>query len=188
MHGQENCGINGLFSDAAYNCGTAGEYMDIQYNSFFYTKSYAIKLRGIPQGWMAVSHNVFAHDDIDDAVGSSVDSLDPFLTEASEPILSDNLVGVNAMNELGSCDFDGDGINDSFLATGQTWWYASGGDKPWVYLHTSTKRRAEVSLGFFDGDNICDVLADGIIYPGGRAQQLPINPLPPGGGVVSAAR
>jgi hypothetical protein len=25
------------------------------------------------------------------------------------------------------CDFDGDGIDDLFLATGETWWYSSSG-------------------------------------------------------------
>ena len=101
---------------------------------------------------------------------------------------SDNLVGVNDKNELGSCDFDGDGLNDFFLVTGQTWWYSSGGDKPWVYLNTSKKRRAEVTLGLFDGDNRCDVLVDGIIFPGGMPQQIPGNMPPLGGGVVSAVR
>jgi len=70
MHGQDNCGIVGVFNDAAYNCGTAGSDMDIRYNSFFYTKGTAIKLRGTPQlqpyGMFVVS-NVFAHNDIDDA-------------------------------------------------------------------------------------------------------------------------
>jgi hypothetical protein len=174
MHGQENCG------SWHYNCGTAGEYMDIQYNSFFYAKDNAIKLRGTPEIGMYVGNNVFAnHLTFDSAVQQTESGL------VREP---GNVLGYNGMNELGTCDFDGDGINDSFLATGQTWWYSSGGDKPWVYLNTFTKRRAEVTLGFFDGDNICDVLADGIIYPGGKTQKLPVNPLPPGGGVVSAAR
>lgn len=126
------------------------------------TKGPAIKLRGTPEGWMAVSDNVFVHDSL------KHDAVD--WTE-NGPVLSDNLVNINGTNELGACDFDGDGLNDLFLATGQTWWYSSGGDTPWVYLNTSKKRRAEVALGFFDGDNRCDVLADGIIYPGGKPQK-----------------
>jgi hypothetical protein len=179
MHGQDNCGISGAFNDAAYNCGTAGHDMEIRYNSFFYTKGNAIKLRGTPQlqpHGMFVISNVFAHDDINDAVEQTESGL----------FLSNNLVGINGLNELGTCDFDGDSINDSFLATGQTWWFSSSGDKPWVYLNTSTKRRSEVTLGFFNADNICDVSVDGIIYPGGRTQTPLANPLPPGGGVVTS--
>jgi hypothetical protein len=186
MHGQENCGISGAFNDAAYNCGTAGHDMEIRYNSFFYTKGNAIKLRGTPQlqphGAFVIS-NVFAHDRLFDpglVLGGAVAQTETGL------FLSNNLVGVNGLNELGSCDFDGDGINDSFLATGQTWWYSSGGDKPWVYLNTSTKRRSEVTLGFFNADNICDVSADGIIYPGGKTQTPRVNSLP-GGGVITTA-
>jgi hypothetical protein len=44
-----------------------------------------------------------------------------------------------------------------------------------VFLNTSTKRRAEVTLGQFDGDNRCDVLADGIIYPGGKPEKPIVN-------------
>jgi hypothetical protein len=91
------------------------------------------------------------------------------------------------MNELGTCDFDGDGLNDLFLATGQTWWYSSGGDTPWIYLNTSKKRRAEVTLGFFNADNTCDVWVDGTIYPGGRTQTLPGNHVPPRGGIANPA-
>jgi hypothetical protein len=187
MHGQENCGISGAFNDAAYNCGTAGHDMEIRYNSFFYkagdgldTQKPAIKLRGTPQlspnGAFVIS-NVFVHGSLGDAVEQTESGL----------FTSGNLVGVNGMNELGTCDFDGDGLNDSFLATGQTWWYSSGGDKPWVYLNTSLKRRSQVTLGFFNGDNICDVWVDGTIYPGGRTHTLPGNHIPPGGGVANPA-
>ena len=181
MHGQENCGISGAFNDAALNCGTTGEYMDIQYNSFFYTKGNAIKLRGTPEVGMFVDANVFAHDTLlDDGI------LREYAVAQTESglFLGNNQARVNGMNELSTCDFDGDGINDLFLATGQTWWYSSGGDKPWVYLNTSTKHRSQVSLGFFDGDNICDVSVDGVIYPGGKPKKLPVNSLPPGGGVL----
>jgi hypothetical protein len=182
MHGQENCGISGAFNDAVYNCGTAGHDMEIRYNSFFYTKGNAIKLRGTPQlapnGAFVIS-NVFAHDTLFDGIlpGAVAQTETGLFT-------SGNLVGVNGLNELGTCDFDGDGITDSFLATGQTWWFSSGGDKPWVYLNTSTKRRSQVTLGFFNADNICDVSVDGTIYPGGRTQTLPVNHLPPGGGAL----
>jgi hypothetical protein len=204
MHGQKDC-----FPTYAFNCGKAGEYMDIQYNSFFYTEGNAFKLRGTPTKDANVSSNVFAHAVLFTTTFSALPNhpTQVIILGALEQTVSgldawNNLVGVNGLNErrdvngmneltdvngmkkLGVCDFDGDSINDSFLATGQTWWYSSGGDRPWVYLNTSLKRRSQVTLGFFNGDNVCDVKVDGIIYPGGRTQTLPVNPFPPGGGVI----
>jgi hypothetical protein len=172
MHGTETCQPGHL------NCGDAGHSMYIRHNTLLYTAGKAINLRGTPAlspFGMFIKANVFAHVSWDDAVAHS----------ATEPCCElDNLYRVDASTELGSCDFDGDGLNDSFMATGATWWYSSGGDKPWVYLNTSLKRRSQVTLGFFNGDNICDVSVDGIIYPGGRTQTLPVNPLLPRGGVL----
>ena len=200
MHGTETC------FPGHKNCGDGGHSMYIRHNTFLYTAGDAIKLRGTPQLGMFVESNVFAHDilrrdDFDVLDGLSAtgctlgvlaacadvrDDVDFLIATAVEQtktglFTSDNLVGVNGMNELGTCDFDGDGLNDTFMATGATWWFSSGGDRPWVYLNTSTKRRAEVTLGQFDGDNRCDVLADGIIYPGGKPQKPLVNsPLPKG--------
>ena len=186
MHGQDDC-----FPTWEANCGTAGEYMNIRYNSFFYIKDNAFKLRGTPTISADVTDNVFVHPALFTTVGPG-NSVIPGALAQTESGLDpeNNLVGVNGMNELGTCDFDGDGINDSFLATGQTWWYSRGSTHmPWVYLNTSKKRRAEVTLGFFNPDNICDVSVDGVIYPGGRPQTLPGggSHVPPGGGGVNPA-
>jgi hypothetical protein len=71
------------------------------------------------------------------------------------------------------------------MTTGQTWWFSSNrGQGPWVYLNTSTLTldRGEVTLGYFDGDSLCDVIAGGITYSGGTTQP---RPLP---GIVVPAR
>jgi hypothetical protein len=59
------------------------------------------------------------------------------------------------------------------MATGQTWWYASRGTGHWVYLNTSKKLLSELTLGHFDGDNRCDVVADGLISRGGTGPWRP---------------
>ena len=56
MHGSDTCGLGDQ------NCGDAGEFMDIAFNSFFYTKGHAFKLRGKPSIVARVRSNVFAHD------------------------------------------------------------------------------------------------------------------------------
>jgi hypothetical protein len=67
-----------------------------------------------------------------------------------------------------------DGINDAFMATGATWWYSSGGQRPWTYLNTSTKRLSEVRRGYFDADNRCDVSVGGTVYSGGMPPLTPV--------------
>lgn len=206
MHGTGTC------FPGHKNCGAGGHSMYIRHNTFLYTRGDAIKLRGTPQheDGMVVDSNVFAHDTLRtgdvgalSAVGCTLgltsacadvrDDIDFFNATAVEQTTesglstSNNLLGINGLNELGTCDFDGDGVNDSFMATGATWWFSSGGDRPWVYLNTSTKRRSEVTLGFFNADNICDVWVDGIVYPGGKPQTLPVNHVPPGRGVTSTS-
>jgi hypothetical protein len=127
---------------------------------------------------MFIGTNVFAHDKEDDAVAQTAPGI------VIEP---GNVGGVDASTDLGVCDFDGDGLNDTFMATGATWWFSSGGDRPWVYLNTSTKRRAEVTLGFFNADNICDVWVDGVVFPGGKPQKLPVKPVSLGSGLKSTS-
>jgi hypothetical protein len=195
MHGTKNCDIDGV-TGTAYNCGPAGDQMYIRYNTFLYTNGSAIKLRGTPgltPFGMFVGDNVFAHDNICDAVEQTESGV---LIEPGDPTGSDpgglgrcvpgnNQVGVDASNELGSCDFDGDGVNDSFMATGASWWYASGGQMPWVYLNTSTKRLSELTLGYLDGDHRCDVAVDGTIYGGGTTALPPILSWAVGPGVLA---
>ena len=96
-----------------------------------------------------------------------------------------------------SCDFNADGTLDTFVATGQTWWYwyrsdVSGGGR-YTYLNTSTKRLTQLTLGDVSGDGVCDVTDDdGVVYIGGSiAIPPPPSPLPVvpdvRGGTVAAA-
>lgn len=68
-----------------------------------------------------------------------------------------NRFGLNTMDEVGWYDFDGDGWDDRFLVTGATWWYASRGMGPWIYLNTSTKRLTELTLGIRDDQTFSGV-------------------------------
>lgn len=161
QHGVDTCGITDLWSDTSYNCGEAGHSVDIRHNAFLYTEGYAFKLRGTP----AVSpigayvvNNVFAHGSIGSALAQTETGL----------VQQNNQVGVNGMTELGTCDFDADGLQDRFLATGQSWWFSSGGG-PWTFLRPSTLRRAQVVLGEFDARPGCDVGWGALFSSGGTA-------------------
>ena len=155
MHGQDSYCL-GAFADR--DCGTAGHDIDIQFNSFLYTNGTAVKIRGTPQLAAVVRSNVFAHDSIGDAVDH---------TEGGVVVGDDNQVEVTATG-IDACDFDGDGLSDTFLTTGRTWWFQSGRRLgPWIYLRTSSLQVRDVILGDVDGDSLCDVTADGVVYSGG---------------------
>ncbi|SEO47066.1 FG-GAP-like repeat-containing protein [Actinacidiphila rubida] len=153
--------MHGSDSSCSYECGSAGEYMDVEYNTVWYTNGTGVKLRGTPSIGMTVSHNVFQHEDL--WVGSilplhaALDQTETGLHQSANTL--DSYTG----DQRKYCDFDGDGTDDAFIATGITWWYQSsalGGR--WVYLDQSTTRLADVSLGDVDNDGLCDVG-----YPGG---------------------
>jgi hypothetical protein len=155
MHGQTWCGA------PAY-CGTAGHYVDLRLNSFLYTAGKAINIRGRPQLGAFVVSNVFAHEYPWDAVEQS-----PPFGNLEE---RDNRLDIDGSARYGACDFDGDGADDQFMATGETWWYSSRGDGPWTYLNTSEALLADLILGRFDGDERCDVVSGDLISSGGTGR------------------
>jgi hypothetical protein len=165
MHAVNTC-HNGVFVGDGpdlgdHNCGPAGEFMDVEFNTVLYTAGNAIHLRGAPSVGMDVKHNVFAHSSHD---GSA---LDPGAMVQNETGLrdSDNLFGLDTFDERKTCDFDGDGVGDPFIATGVTWWFGSsalGGR--WVFLNQSPIRVADVTLVDVDGDGRCDETAGGQVF------------------------
>jgi hypothetical protein len=160
MHGRNSCGIGG---DDQYDCGPAGHITIIRHNTFFYTHDDDIKLRGTPTGGMFVGQNVFVN---------FISFLDA-ITQAETGLVIEpgNISNYNGKVDwnLRTCDFDGDGVNDTFMATGQNWWLRSGTTAPWTFLNASAVRVAALEVGHFDGDNRCDVRAGGVVYPGGTS-------------------
>jgi hypothetical protein len=149
VHGQENCGWKSIFSDSIWNCGTAGYDVHIRRNSFLYTSDHAFHLRGTPQRkphGAFVYDNVFKHDDIDDAITQNESGM----TQGNNRLDTDGLA------QLGRCDFDGDGLDDKFMATGRTWWYQSRISQ-WNYYGTSNLMLSQVRLADVNGDGRCDV-------------------------------
>lgn len=58
---------------------------------------------------------------------------------------------------LGVGDFDGDGTDDLFLATGAGWYYAPGANAEWRFLSAKTETINNLLFGDFDGDGRTDV-------------------------------
>ena len=157
VHGRENCG------GYDYYCGPAGEYFDIRYNSIIYDAGVGVQAARHPvdprgRGAQRLPHGSLWSSTFDDG---ALDQTESGLVEW------DNLTGVNESDNLGQCDFDGDGMHDKFFATGQTWWYSSAGTSHWIYLNTSTKRVSDVTLGDVDYDGKCDVVSGSMVSSGG---------------------
>jgi hypothetical protein len=148
--------------------------IDIQFNSFLYRSGPAIELMGYPEllpFGFAIKSNVFAHDLIGggDYSCNRGNEYTPdlgalVLCSFDRGVLRDgNLLGVTSWDDDAhhddTCDFDGDGIPDRFLTTGQTWWYRSGnltnGWPPWVFLNTSTLLASDLRVAASEGG--CDL-------------------------------
>lgn len=151
VHGDANCDyLPGEWAEHIWNCGNAGSYFEFTNNAFQFTNDHAIKLRGVPRQKAKISGNVFAHSSADDAI-------EPFNSTNVE--IGANTANVDPFGKYGVCDFDGDGTDDLFLATGTSWWYSSGGKGHWTFLSPNNERLEQVGLGDFDGDKRCDVVA-----------------------------
>ena len=80
---------------------------------------------------------------------------------------------------LGVGDFDGDGRDDLFLATGAAWYYAPAGQTEWRYRNPRTETIGGLLFGDFDGDGRTDVLgkngSDLMVSWGGASEWERIN-------------
>jgi hypothetical protein len=155
VHGTDNCNTP---SDSAWNCGDAGNTFVISDNTFQYTKTTDIKLRGKPTNQATIGGNVFAR--------SSGDAID-LQTDHNVTVLNNNQYSVDGYGQYAVCDFDGDGVDDLFLATGVTWWLSSFGEFNWSFLNAKPDTLNNLRFGYFDGDAKCDVLAE---HPSGSGQ------------------
>jgi hypothetical protein len=161
-------------------CGDAGIKFEYRANAFQYRNSNAIKIRGKPAEQVLFYENVFPHRDLITRFPSLPPGVGPPQERDAAIELnaagwgkaqwSGNTVNSDSFGQYGVCDFDGDGIDDIFLATGATWWYSSFGEFHWTYLNARTERvdpepvrsgqarLNQLRLGYFDGDLRCDVL------------------------------
>ncbi|MEA3108114.1 MAG: hypothetical protein QOI88_2719 [Gammaproteobacteria bacterium] len=148
VHGTDNCDT---LSHSAWNCGEAGNTFVINDNTFQYTKTTDIHLRGKPVNHATIAGNVFARSDYNAAIDLQTDQ---------NVTVDTNQYDVDGFGQYAVCDFDGDGIDDLFLATGVTWWFSSFGELNWSYLNAKPDTLSNLRFGYFDGDQKCDVLAE----------------------------
>ncbi len=134
-----------------FNCGDAGFKFAMEENTFQYTKTTDLKIRGKPRNQAVISANIFARSK-DDAIQLE--------TQDNVTVTGSNWYSDDTFAQYGVCDIDGDGLDDLVLMTGVTWWFSSSGIYPWSYLKQDSVVLKDVRLGDFDGDGRCDVLKD----------------------------
>jgi hypothetical protein len=138
-------------------CGDAGVELHFVANAFQYRNGNAIKIRGKPRVSAIIDENVFPHSGLENDWGDDAIHLN---TGEHVEIGPNNIIEIDTYGKYSVCDFDGDGIDDLFLPTGNTWWYSSSGEFQWTYLSARTEQLDQVRLGYFDEDQICDVLTE----------------------------
>jgi hypothetical protein len=152
MHGDHNR----WYSSHNWECGTAGETILIERNTILYTSGLAIKIRGNPADKAVVEGNIFKAVSRGDAIAQN--GACGWGDNITNPIdVRRNQFGVDPLAELATGDFLGDGVQDTFMATGATWWALSPITDQWRYLNTMSERLSELELVDVDGDGMCDV-------------------------------
>ena len=167
VHGdQKSCHFSG-----DWTCGHAPGFNMVE-NTFQYKNSDDIGIRGTVRFQSFIQHNVFARS-------SERNAIDLF--DDHKIAVDHNSYNADTFGQYTTCDFDGDGVDDLFLATGVTWWYSSGGQFPWTFMQADRNRADQLAFGDFDHDKRCDVLEETPTQPGiwyiSRGGVSPFEPL-----------
>jgi hypothetical protein len=141
--GEQGCGGCG---------GTAGMYFEIARNTFLGTDRENFALRGEPGEQVDYGFNISLRS-LEDAVACI------YCGDIDKLKLYDNnqFNASNPTSRLGVGDFDADGKQDLFLATGAAWYYAPAGKAEWRYLNARTDKITNLLFGDFDNDGRTDV-------------------------------
>jgi len=136
--------------------------MEIARNTFLGVNRKNFDLRGEPCFLAEFHHNVSLRRQTPVIISNTPDLLFPAVVCSADCggklEVSDNQFGAaNPTNRLGVGDFDGDGKDDLFLATGAAWYYAPAGIAEWRFLNAQTDGINNLLFGDFDGDGRTDV-------------------------------
>jgi len=175
MHGTDNA--------SHWFGGQGGFYVDIVGNTFLGTNRSNYWLRGWPSYQTDFHRNVSLEDQ-----GSAVQfkhcwpgCIDFGLTPPLH-IFDNQFNAPNPTGHLQVGDFDGDGRQDLFLATGTAWYFSPGGAREWRFLNSSPDTLDKSLFGDFDGDGRTDVVAlhngQFVVSWGGISAWEVLNPNP----------
>jgi hypothetical protein len=152
-------------SDGGYG-PPAGNDLEIVRNTFLGTNRDNFFLRGEPCDGARFHNNIVRNDissaikwcneaDCDEQRYSSGIFDTPFPDWLD--VVGNRWESPDPTRRLGVGDFDGDGKDDVFLATGQAWYFAPAGKAEWRYLNPKTEEIGDLLFGDFDADGRTDV-------------------------------
>ena len=133
----------------------------------------AFMLRGKANSWAHFNDNIVVHGSAGEAitVKNSKSNPEPFTPYNLSQ--TGNQYGIDNVNRMLIGDFDGDGLTDLMLTNGTAWWVSRNIERPWEFLHASSKLSNELAIFDVDGDKV-----DGLLFKEGAA----IKYLPRGSG------
>jgi len=170
MHGQ-----TGDPNDHSHVGGIGGTTVEVARNSFLRTGKPNFDLRGSPcSNAVDRFHDNVSLQGMNESVSWYAGGSLPAFLQASGKFGASN-----PTRNLGVGDFDGDGTDDLFLATGAGWYFASGGQAEWRFLSAKVETIDRLLFGDFDGDGRTDVFTqqgrDWLVSWGGVSPWEKIN-------------
>jgi hypothetical protein len=164
--------------------GLAGQFFDIGNNAIRGDQTYdvirtrpAFELRGRPTQAAKFHDNALVHDNQGDAISTPAGW--PFQLQ-----VDNNQYNVDTSYQLAVGDFDGDGCDDVFQATGAVWVYSPCGRREWRYLNDSSIKLSGLAFGDFNGDGKTDVFSqEGSQWLVSYSGTGPWTPLPAGSNI-----
>lgn len=150
--------MHGSADGSHHQGGVAGNSVLISGNTFLGTNRSNFILRGNSCGFDEFVNNISMHGQ-DGAVewfcgGGLCGSGSP----PSNLTINSTFGAGDPTQRLAVGDFDGDGVDDLFLATGSAWYYAPAGNAEWRFLNAQPQTIDNLLFGDIDGDGRTDVL------------------------------
>ena len=182
---EQDFDMHGSDTSSHHTGGIGGGAVEIARNTFFATNRRNFDLRGKPCHLDQFHDNV-SRQNKNDAIRWVVQGSDQASPPQPPPpwldIPNNNQFGPSYSDptqHLGVGDFDGDGREDLFLATGAAWYYAPAGKAEWRFLNSQTDGIGNLLFGDFDADGRTDVFAqhgfDWLVSWGGASAWEKIN-------------
>jgi hypothetical protein len=153
MHGTKT-------GNGQHDGGFAGNQVDIGWNTFLGGNRLNFALRGQPCTIDSFHDNVSMRNGFSAIRMWNLAGTELLFPDTSFLMISNNQFGhSDPTTRLAVGDFNGDGSDDLFLATGAAWYYSPGGKAEWRFLSAKSESIEQLLLGDFDGDGRIDVVA-----------------------------